>query len=93
MVEKKPLSIKYILEVLWIRKGDGFGDLNGITMKLDYLKELGVDVLWLSPIFESPDDDNGYDISDYRNIMSKMGTMSDFDTLLEEAHKRELKLF
>ena len=73
-------------------KGDGFGDLNGITMKLDYLKELGVDVLWLSPIFESPDDDNGYDISDYRNIMSKMGTMSDFDTLLEEAHKRELKI-
>ena len=72
--------------------GDGIGDLNGITMRLDYLKELGVDVVWLSPVYESPDCDNGYDISDYRAIMKKFGTMEDFDRLLAEAHRRGLKI-
>ena len=60
-------------------------------MRLDYLKALGVDVIWLSPVYESPDCDNGYDISDYRAIMKKFGTMEDFDRLLAEAHRRGLK--
>ncbi|MCX8074365.1 MAG: alpha-glucosidase [Clostridia bacterium] len=72
--------------------GDGIGDLKGIVEKLDYLKYLGVDVLWISPIFKSPNDDNGYDISDYRNIMDDFGTMEDFDELLSEAHKRGIKI-
>lgn len=72
--------------------GDGIGDLQGIISKLDYLKELGVDVLWLSPIFKSPNDDNGYDISDYKGIMDEFGTMSDFEELLQAAHERELKI-
>lgn len=71
---------------------DGVGDLKGITGKLDYLKELGVDVLWLSPIYKSPNCDNGYDISDYQDIMDDFGTMEDFDEMLEEAHKRGLKI-
>ncbi len=58
--------------------GDGIGDLNGITGKLDYLKELGADVIWLSPVYESPNDDNGYDISDYQAVMKDFGTMADF---------------
>lgn len=72
--------------------GDGIGDLNGITSKLDYLKDLGVDVIWISPIYESPNDDNGYDISNYKAIMKEFGTMEDFDQLLSEAHKRNLKI-
>ena len=72
--------------------GDGIGDLNGIIQKLDYLQELGVDVIWLSPVYESPNDDNGYDISDYRAIMKEFGTMEDFDRLLCETHKRGLKI-
>lgn len=72
--------------------GDGIGDLRGIIEKLDYLKELGVDALWLSPIYDSPNDDNGYDIRDYRKIMAEFGTMEDFDELLEEIHKRDMKL-
>lgn len=72
--------------------GDGLGDLNGIRSKLDYLKSLGVDAIWLSPIYESPQDDNGYDISDYRSIWSRFGTMEDFDLLLEEVHKRDMRL-
>ena len=72
--------------------GDGIGDLQGIISKLDYLKDLGVDVLWLSPIYASPNDDMGYDISDYRKIMSEFGTMADFDLMLEEVHKRGMKL-
>ncbi|WP_010285514.1 glycoside hydrolase family 13 protein [Bacillus timonensis] len=71
---------------------DGIGDLKGITSKLDYLKELGIDVIWLSPIYQSPNDDNGYDISDYQAIMSEFGSMEDFDELLEEAHKRGIKI-
>lgn len=72
--------------------GDGIGDINGIISKLDYLKELGIDVVWLSPVYNSPNDDNGYDISDYRGIMDEFGTMADWDRLLEEMHKRGLKL-
>ena len=72
--------------------GDGIGDLRGILEKLDYLKYLGVDVLWLTPIYQSPNCDNGYDISDYRSIMKAFGTMDDFDLLLEESHKRGIKI-
>ena len=72
--------------------GDGIGDLNGITEKLDYLKELGVDVIWLSPVYQSPNDDNGYDISDYRAIMKEFGTMEDYDRMLDEAHKRDIRI-
>ncbi len=72
--------------------GDGVGDLKGITSKLDYVKSLGVDVVWLNPVFASPNDDNGYDISDYRGIMREFGTMEDFDALLKGMHDRGLKL-
>lgn len=72
--------------------GDGIGDIKGITSKLDYLKELGIDVIWLSPVYRSPNDDNGYDISDYRDIMEEFGTMADFDEMLSEAHSREIKI-
>ncbi|WP_390408069.1 glycoside hydrolase family 13 protein [Lacticaseibacillus jixiensis] len=72
--------------------GDGIGDLNGIRQKLPYLQQLGVDVLWLSPIYASPNKDNGYDISDYEAIMPAFGTMADFDALLQEAHALGLKV-
>ncbi|WP_226085009.1 glycoside hydrolase family 13 protein [Mesobacillus sp. S13] len=72
--------------------GDGIGDIPGIISKLDYLKELGVDVIWLSPVYQSPNDDNGYDISDYREIMDDFGTMADWELLLKEMHDRGLKL-
>jgi oligo-1,6-glucosidase len=72
--------------------GDGIGDIRGIIAKLDYLKELGVDVVWLSPVYKSPNDDNGYDISDYREIMDEFGTMEDWEEMLEEMHKRGIKL-
>ena len=72
--------------------GDGVGDLNGITSRLDYLKELGVDVIWLSPIYQSPNDDNGYDISDYRAIMKEFGTMEDFDRMIAGIHERGMRL-
>ncbi|MEJ8302936.1 alpha-glucosidase [Saccharibacillus sacchari] len=72
--------------------GDGVGDLAGIISKLDYLQELGVDVLWLTPVYDSPDHEGGYDIRDYRKIMDKFGTMDDFDRLLEEAHARSMKI-
>ena len=72
--------------------GDGIGDLCGIISCLDYIKSLGVDVIWLNPIYASPNDDNGYDISDYRAIMKEFGTMEDFDLLLREVHARNLKL-
>ena len=72
--------------------GDGIGDLKGITGRLDYLADLGVDVLWLSPVFKSPQDDNGYDISDYQDIDPLFGTLEDMDELLAEAHKRGLKV-
>lgn len=72
--------------------GDGIGDLNGITEKLDYLKNLGIDVIWLSPVYQSPNDDNGYDISDYQAIMKEFGTMEDFDRMLAAAHERGIKI-
>ena len=72
--------------------GDGIGDIPGITEKLDYLKGLGIDALWLSPVYDSPNDDNGYDIRDYRAIMREFGTMEDFDRLLAEVHKRGMHL-
>jgi trehalose-6-phosphate hydrolase len=72
--------------------GNGVGDLQGIIEKLDYLKELGIDVLWLTPIYDSPQRDNGYDISDYYNVYEPYGSMEDFDRLLDEAHKRGLKI-
>ncbi len=72
--------------------GDGIGDIQGIIEKLDYLRELGADVVWLSPVYQSPNDDNGYDISDYVKIMDDFGTMDDWDQLLEEMHKRGIKL-
>src|ERR1700744_1709630 len=70
--------------------GDGIGDLNGITSRLDYLQKLGIDAIWLTPIYPSPQVDFGYDISDYENIDSQYGTLADFDRLVEEAHKRHI---
>ena len=72
--------------------GDGIGDLKGITEKLDYLKELGINVIWLSPVYQSPNDDNGYDISDYEAIMTEFGTMADFDEMLNKAHSLGIKI-
>ncbi len=72
--------------------GDGIGDLNGITSHLDYLEKLGIDVIWLSPVYKSPNDDNGYDISDYQDIMTEFGTMEDFDRMLAEAHRHHIKI-
>ena len=72
--------------------GDGIGDLQGIVAKLDYLKELGIDVIWICPMYKSPNDDNGYDISDYQDIMDEFGTMTDFDELLEQVHERGMRL-
>ncbi|CEF18735.1 alpha-glucosidase [Staphylococcus xylosus] len=71
---------------------DGIGDLPGVIEKLDYLNELGIDVIWLSPMYKSPNDDNGYDISDYTDIMDEFGTMDDFNLLLESVHQRGMKL-
>lgn len=71
---------------------DGIGDLQGIIKRLPYLQWLGVDVIWLSPVYKSPNDDNGYDISDYRDIMTEFGTMEDFELLLKEAHNHDLKI-
>ena len=71
---------------------DGIGDLQGIISKLDYLKDLGIDVIWICPVYKSPNDDNGYDISDYQDIMSDFGTMEDFNELLSEIHKRNMKI-
>jgi alpha-glucosidase len=72
--------------------GDGIGDLKGLTSKLDYLKDLGIDVIWLSPMYKSPNDDNGYDISDYHDIMDEFGTMTDFDELLAGVHERGMRI-
>ncbi|WP_270565253.1 glycoside hydrolase family 13 protein [Clostridium beijerinckii] len=72
--------------------GDGIGDLRGIIEKLDYLKELGIDVIWLSPVYKSPNDDNGYDISDYEDIMDEFGTMEDMDDFIKEGNKRGIKI-
>jgi oligo-1,6-glucosidase len=72
--------------------GDGIGDIKGIIKKLDHLKDLGVDIIWLNPVYKSPDDDNGYDISDYQAIQKELGTMKDWDLLVSEMHKRGMKL-
>ncbi|WP_299434754.1 alpha-glucosidase [uncultured Aquimarina sp.] len=95
------------MKLTWFKKGtiyqiyprsfndsdnDGIGDLRGIIEKLDYIKSLHIDIIWLSPIFNSPNDDNGYDISDYCSIMPEFGTMDDFDELLKETHKRGMRL-
>src|SRR5271170_3673532 len=72
--------------------GDGIGDLPGITSKLDYLQKLGVNVIWLSPHYDSPNADNGYDIRDYRKVMKEFGTMDDFDTMLKGIKQRHMKL-
>ncbi|MEO6533643.1 MAG: alpha-glucosidase [Pseudolysinimonas sp.] len=72
--------------------GDGIGDLPGITSRLDYLQKLGVDAIWLSPIYASPGDDNGYDISDYQSVDPMFGTLADFDTLVAEAHGRGIRI-
>jgi len=72
--------------------GDGIGDINGIRSKLDYIQSLGVNVIWLSPIYSSPNDDNGYDISNYKDIMKEFGTMEDYDALLKEAHEHGLRI-
>lgn len=72
--------------------GDGIGDIQGIVQKLDYLADLGIDLIWISPIYQSPNDDNGYDISDYKAILADFGTMEDFDLLLEEVHRRGMRL-
>ncbi|WP_201713542.1 glycoside hydrolase family 13 protein [Rossellomorea arthrocnemi] len=72
--------------------GDGIGDLQGVIQRLDYIKKLGIDVIWICPMYKSPNDDNGYDISDYQDIMEDFGTMEDFDQLLKEVHRRDMKL-
>ena len=72
--------------------GDGIGDLRGIIQRLDYLAELGIDVIWLSPVYQSPNDDNGYDISDYQAISPEFGTMEDMERLIEEARKRNIRI-
>ncbi len=72
--------------------GDGIGDLNGITARLDYLKSLGIDVIWICPMYKSPNDDNGYDVADYQAIMEEFGTMADFDRLLDAVHSRGMRL-
>jgi oligo-1,6-glucosidase len=72
--------------------GDGIGDLRGIIRRLNYLKELGISVVWLSPVYKSPNDDNGYDISDYQDIMEEFGTLADWEELLAEMHNRGIKL-
>jgi len=72
--------------------GDGIGDIPGITSRLEYIRELGADAIWLSPIYKSPNDDNGYDISDYQDIMTEFGTMADFDEMLEKAHSLGLRI-
>ena len=72
--------------------GDGVGDLQGVIARLDYLHYLGIDTIWLSPVYESPNDDNGYDISDYQAIMAEFGTMADMEELIAEAKKREIKI-
>ncbi len=72
--------------------GDGIGDLKGITEKLDYIKSLGIDAVWLNPIFSSPNDDMGYDVSDYSNIMKEFGTMEDFDAMLKGFKDRKIKV-
>ncbi len=101
VVSRGPITKKWWKEAVFYQiyprsfmdtNGDGIGDLRGIIEKLDYLKELGVDALWLSPIYDSPNDDNGYDIRDYQKIMQEFGTMEDFDELLTKVHEKGMRL-
>ena len=85
---RKRWSTKFIRAVLKTADGDGIGDLKGIISKLDYIKSLGINAVWLNPVYSSPNDDNGYDISDYRNIMKEFGTMENFDSLITGMHRR-----
>lgn len=89
---KKSVVYQIYVKSFQDSNGDGIGDLQGIISRLDYLQTLGVDVLWLTPIYESPNDDNGYDISNYKNILPEFGTMDDFCELLEKAHEKGLKI-
>lgn len=99
--DKEPITVKWWKDATVYQiyprsfndsNNDGIGDIQGIIEKLDYLKDLGIDVIWLSPIYDSPNDDNGYDVRDYKRIMAEFGTMADFDELLEEVHKRGIRL-
>src|SRR5690606_6836004 len=99
--EKRPVQPAWWKEAVFYQiyprsfkdsNGDGIGDLGGIIAKLDYLQILGVDAIWLCPIYDSPNDDNGYDIRDYHKIMTEFGSMEDFDRLLAEVHARGMKL-
>jgi trehalose-6-phosphate hydrolase len=89
---KKAVVYQIYPKSFYDASGDGIGDIKGITSKLDYLKTLGIDCIWITPIYQSPQRDNGYDISDYYSIDETYGTMDDFDELLKEAHKREIKV-
>lgn len=89
---KKSVVYQIYPKSFYDSNGDGIGDLKGIILKLDYLKELGIDVIWLSPIYDSPQADNGYDIRNYKAIFEQYGTMSEFDELLNEIHQRGMKL-
>lgn len=89
---KKSVVYQIYVKSFQDSNNDGIGDLQGIISRLDYLKKLGVDVLWLTPIYKSPNDDNGYDISDYYQIQPEFGTMDDFEELLEKAHQRQIKI-
>ncbi|MBD8067662.1 glycoside hydrolase family 13 protein [Bacillus sp. PS06] len=95
-MEKKWWNESVVYQVYWRSfldtDGDGYGDLRGVTKKLDYISNLGVDVIWLNPFYLSPDKDNGYDISDYYSVMPKAGTIEDFEELMKEAHKRGIKV-
>ncbi|RDY26924.1 alpha-glucosidase [Romboutsia weinsteinii] len=96
MLEKKWWHNSVVYQIyprsFYDSNNDGIGDLKGIISKLDYLRKLGIDVIWLSPVYKSPNDDNGYDISDYRDIMDEFGTMEDMDNLLSEANSRGIKI-
>lgn len=96
-MEKTAWWKKSVVYEIYVRSfqdsdGDGIGDIRGIIQRLDYLRELGVDVLWLTPVYDSPGEDNGYDISDYCSIMSTFGTMADFEELLQKAHQKGIRI-
>jgi oligo-1,6-glucosidase len=88
---KKVYFIKFIRKVLKIPDGDGFGDFRGVIEELDYLQSLGITMVWMNPFFESPLIDNGYDVSDYRRILPRYGTMNDFQDMLDGMHERGIK--